>query len=548
MARVALVSQIVNSLWPVHCPLLCYNVGGNRCVLLMVGDMLRNLKDSIVDYDLNLLRAIARMRGFELRATRQAPAVEELAGYLVDQAATDWIWSRLSDEAREAVETILRAGGQMKAHIFGDRFGTPRSFGPGRLDREKPWLDPQSPAELLWFMGLIFSTFAPAGGDHRAEFVYIPSDVIPLLPPVEIVLPRFEIQPVEEPSLTYAQGTHIVDATFDLLCQLQTNPLPTDTDRRLTHAAKQYLEANDPFTAAMLAGPGGAEKSERLDFGLHLALSAGLLHVSGQRLRPQPAPARKWLKWTREQQVFHLQQTWRNDPGWNELWHIPELLIEETGWTNDAVLAREAILRHLGDCATDACPLGAWLSVEGLSAAVKAVDPDFARPDGDYRSWYIRDRDGGEYLMDYGHWDQVEGRLVKALLAGPLYWLGAVELGCDLAGWTAFRISPSGEALLGKSRPPNASEAPAATLEVRPDFTVHFAHDARLYERFQTQRFARLVPDSGTDLVYQISRGSLATAHAQGISTQMILLFLQQHSASPLPTSVVRALHNWQAE
>ncbi len=159
-------------------------------------------------------------------------------------------------------------------------------------------------------------------------------------------------------------------------------PAANDTDRRLTHAAKQYLEANGPFTAAMLAG---LEELRKANARLRFAPRAERRLASRirQRLRPQ-LPRRENGQMDAGTAGLHLQQTWRNDPGWNELWHIPELLIEETGWTNDAVLAREAILRHLGDCATDACPLGAWLSVEGLSAAVKAVDPDFARPDGDY--------------------------------------------------------------------------------------------------------------------------------------------------------------------
>ena len=100
--------------------------------------MLRNWHDSIVDYDLNMLRSIARARGVELKATRQAPAVDELQSHLLTQESTDWAWSRLSEDAREALEALLRAGGQMKAHIFAHRFGTPRTFGPGRLEREKP--------------------------------------------------------------------------------------------------------------------------------------------------------------------------------------------------------------------------------------------------------------------------------------------------------------------------------------------------------------------------------------------------------------------------
>ncbi len=109
-------------------------------MLLMVGDMLRNLKDSIVDYDLNLLRAIARMRGFELRATRQAPAVEELAGNLVDQAATDWIWSRLSDEAREAVETSCVPVANESPHLRRS-FWYPTELRTGQTRQRETWLD-----------------------------------------------------------------------------------------------------------------------------------------------------------------------------------------------------------------------------------------------------------------------------------------------------------------------------------------------------------------------------------------------------------------------
>ena len=60
-------------------------------------------------------------------------------------------------------------------------------------------------------------------------------------------------------------------------------------------------------------------------------------------------------------------------------------------------------------------------------AAVKAADPDFQRPDGDYGSWYIRDAAGDAYLSGFESWDRVEGVLIADLLAGPLHWLGVVD-------------------------------------------------------------------------------------------------------------------------
>ena len=178
-----------------------------------------------------------------------------------------------------------------------------------------------------------------------------------------------------------------------------------------------------------------------------------------------------------------LQHAWRSDPTWDELRHIPSLKTEETGWQNDPVLARHAILRYLSQCLPDA-----WLSMGSFVEAIKTVDPDFARPDGDYRSWYIRDASTGEYLMDFACWDQVEGALVRHMLTGPLFWLGVTDLG-DAGGSgsepASFQIAGSGAALLGLAHSPPDSEAPLLPLVVQPDFAVRLPAGSRLYERFR---------------------------------------------------------------
>jgi len=492
--------------------------------------MLHNLHDSIVDYDMNMLRAVARARGFELKATRQPAAVDELKAYLLDVDATGWALPRLSAESRAALEALLRAGGQMKAHIFFHHFGKPRAFGPGRLERERPWLAPESPAEHLWFMGLLYTTFHDIGEGYRAQFAYVPSDLVPLLPEMEVVAPRFEVTPVDFPADIRSRGMGLVADLFRLLVRLQMRPLPIDPTRRgLAHDA-------------LAAELGLTESADYFDFLLHVARVSELLYDAERKLRPNPGPAREWLKWPLEPQLYHLQTAWRADPTWDELRHISELAIEETGWRNDPARARQAVLGHLGRCPTEACPLDTWLSVESLVRAVKTVDPDFARPDGDYRSWYIRDMATGDYLMDFACWDDVEARLIVRLLTGPLFWLGAVDLGYEGDVLTAFRLAPPSHALLGKTSPPPVIEAPPPTVTVLPDFTVHFEPGARLYEQFQTTRFAQWVNEGA---VYRITRSALAEAYAQGISPQMILTFLQRLSVDSLPDNVINALRKW---
>lgn len=495
--------------------------------------VLRNLHDSIVDYDMNMLRAVARARGFELEATRQAAAVDELKAYLLDADAMTWALSRLTEDSRAALHTLLQAGGQMKAHIFFDHFGKPRAFGPGRLDRERPWLTPENPAEHLWFMGLLYTTFHDVGEGYRAQFVYVPSDLAPLLPEVEIVVPRFEVTPADPPARVHSQGMGLLADLFHLLVRLQVRPLSIDSDHH--ELARELLTAD--------FGP--SEPSDYLDFLLHLAREADLLRDAGRRLRLNPESARQWLKWPSERQLYHLQTVWRADAVWDELRHIPELVIEETGWKNDPVRARRAVLGHLGRCPTDVCPLDTWLSVESLLEAVKRVDPDFARPDGDYRSWYIRDAATGEYLMDFACWNYVEARLIVSLLTGPLFWLGAVDLGYEGDVFTAFRLVLPGYVLLDKAGPPPAVEALPSTATIHPDFTVRFEPGARLYEQFQAARFTQRVSETSEGETYRITRSALSAALAQGISPQMILAFLRKLSVKPLPANVVDALRKW---
>ena len=55
-------------------------------------------------------------------------------------------------------------------------------MGPGRRDREKPYLEPVSPTEVLWYRGLIGQDFLMREGELQ-ECAYIPDNLLVLLPP-----------------------------------------------------------------------------------------------------------------------------------------------------------------------------------------------------------------------------------------------------------------------------------------------------------------------------------------------------------------------------
>ncbi len=503
--------------------------------------MLRNLHDSLVDYDLPLLRAIGRARGFELESVRPMPAVEELSVDLLTPEATEWALARLTPDGRTAVDALLRAGGRLKAHLFADRFGAVRQLGSGRLEREKPWADPLNAAEQLWYMGLIFRAFEDVGGGYRAEFVYVPADVIPLLPPVEVQAPAVRVEPMPPPPVARPPDDAFWEDVFGLLATLQMHPLAVDAHGDLAPQGERQIELHSEPARGSADDPSSVR---RFDFAYHLCRVAGLIRVRGDRARLDPRTAGRWLKWPAARQHIFFQKAWQYDAAWNDLWHVPSLRLERTGWRNDPLLARRGLLGHL-----KACPVGEWIAVDAFVGAVREVDPDFARPDGDYQSWYVRDATTGEYLMDFTCWPRVEGALIVHLLSEPLHWLGVTALGYEegAAAPVAFQLVPPAGPVLGAATPPLKAEDAPAELAVGSDFTILFPPGGRLYERFQLERFAHLkdvAPESG--LTYQITRTSLSAAHRQGITPPMIVAFLQKRSRGLLPKNVVAALRRWE--
>jgi hypothetical protein len=257
-------------------------------------------------------------------------------------------------------------------------------------------------------------------------------------------------------------------------------------------------------------------------------------------VRPNRERMRLWLKKSRPQQLGELQETWAEDASWNDLCHVPDLRCEETGWRNDPVLARKAVLDLLRRC-----PMDGWVSIPGFVQVVRDRVPDYARPDGDFESWYIRDARSGEYLAGFEHWDRVEGALLVYLLSGPLHWLGVVSLGYK-EGWekpSAFRITPWGGAFLGFTQP--APEGlPSHPALVAPDGTVTLAREAPLSDRFQLARIADWRA-SGAAYVYALTPTSLGRALSAGIEVERIERFLARISEGSVPAAAILRLRSW---
>ena len=510
---------------------------------------MKNLRQCLIDCDMAMLRAIAQRRGIELTSNRQREVVEQLAEELVQPESIADILERLKPREREALESLVSEGGRNKFHLFVRQYGEIRAFGPGSLERERPWENPISAAERLWYSGLIHRAFDEVEG-QTSEFIFVPQDLLPLLPGIEEESPAFVVETVSTPSTTRQGDLALAQDTCAFLSHLQNEDVKPLKDGGL---ARRDIES---ISKRLLVGE-DEEGTERLAFLHHLCQRLGLVHTSKGFLKPNPPEAKRWLKAPRAEQLLALQETWRDDSDWNELWRVKSLRSEPTGWRNDPLLARKKILEHLAKC-----PPEQWLSLASFTNAIKGSDPDFQRPDGDYTSWYIRQVATGQYLMGFEHWDQVEGALIVHLVTKLFHWLGGTSLGYDdERNVRSFLITPWGTAFMGlpgempAEATPSLRQAPGtasqgrsaqdtAPMIVQPDFTIIAPAGGSLYDRFQLERVAAW-QSSGDSYVYRITRDSLARGLRQGIKIEMILAFLKRVSGGKVPKNVVSALRNW---
>ena len=146
------------------------------------------------------------------------------------------------------------------------------------------------------------------------------------------------------------------------------------------------------------------------------------------------------------------------------------------------------------------------------------------------------------FVKGFENWDQVEGRLLRFMLEGPMTWLGLLE---NAEG--RFRLTQSATNWLsGKT---HAEEEVRVPIVVQADGVVLVPFNASRYERFQVARVTSPAPLQARELTepfrYDITPISLDRAQEEGIQPQRVLAFLKETSGRAIPASVKRAIERW---
>ncbi len=263
-------------------------------------------------------------------------------------------------------------------------------------------------------------------------------------------------------------------------------------------------------------------------------------------------------------------RTWRDQGAWNEL---PQLHHYKRGnyIRDDApkglVKARKTVLNQMK-------ALGkGWVSIHELIEDIKDSHYGFLFPKRhtSRSSWYYNSyRETHPYVSgnnpydisfdnirgERDGWDKVEVDFINHIIAGPLFWMGLVDLGYsnkaptqDLHGnihIDGYRFTEMGLWLLDMGpKPTTTSES--GNLVIQPNFEIlmmaPFADEALLI----LDQFADVSKETKHVITYELTRKTVYRGQKQGWQVERIAQWLDQHSSQPLPQNVQRTLDEWDA-
>lgn len=504
----------------------------------------RSLRGALEGHPRVLLRAIAAAHGLEDNEPAET-LVERLEEHLQRPETVEHLLQTMAPEARQALDYLLAEGGQMPSHRFQRHplGGELRQLGPGAMEREQPWDRPASATETLFYLGLVYLDFG-AAGEFRGQVLYVPTELLSLLPQVDQSPVTFAVPPLSGLPPGVREGSlDLVEDAFVVLSDLQRHTvhavrgryLPPDALQRI-NGRLRHPEPNETLNHE--------RETQRLALLMHLLRALQLVEESEEGLlRPVTARARRWLQLPRTRRLLSLQRAWADDPLWNDLWRIPSLRPERTGWRNDPQRARAALVRWLRQISP-----GTWYGIADFIRAIKAVDPDFQRPDGDYQTWFIRHAETKQLLTGWENWEQVEGTLLRYYFVAPLAWLAIVDLGylapSDKQPF-GFRLTPYGARWLGQ--PADLPSQPARRpMVVAADGRVTVPPGADDWERLHLERLSVPVTEGPGD--YLLDRDRVIALLMEGSDVERVLRFLDHTTNNLLPEAVRKRLREWAGE
>ena len=247
---------------------------------------------------------------------------------------------------------------------------------------------------------------------------------------------------------------------------------------------------------------------------------------------------------------------WLETPFWNELGHLPEVVVRPGPAPLDpaheeVVRARRVLMGRI----LDEQP-GAWYELSAFIARTKLYTPYLLFPrqygpraeryslGSNPYGWDFRLRRG--WLTHREGWHLVEGGFIRAVVLGPLRWLGLVDVNSE-ANPTAFRLT-AGITLVTSDSPPEVEDVPWGRLIVQPNFEMVALAPVSEALLIKLDRFAERL---GLEHIaqYRITKASVTRAIQMGLHADTIQQILEEATGGEeVPQNVRYSLVEWERQ
>lgn len=287
-----------------------------------------------------------------------------------------------------------------------------------------------------------------------------------------------------------------------------------------------------------------------------LLMQLGLLQVHNTTLKAVSA-ASAFFSLPLVERIRRCYTLYLDTPFWNELAFLPEINVRPGPATLEPAHAEvlqarkavlECVLRVPMQTSQD---LAAFIAHLKLSIPYLLFPRQYGPRSERYSSgsnpygWDFRLRRG--WLTHREGWHMVEGGFIRAMVGGPLYWLGLLELDQEEYP-TQFRLLPAALLMVKEHTEGFAFlEDVRGRLIVQPNFEVMVLAPVSEAILVMLDRFAER---ANLDLVarYRISRASITRAIQRGLRVEDIIRQLEQASGSELPQNVRYSLAEWERQ
>lgn len=284
-----------------------------------------------------------------------------------------------------------------------------------------------------------------------------------------------------------------------------------------------------------------------------LLIQLGLLYERRGTL--YAAPAEAFFALPLLERTRHCYHVWLESSFWNELFYLPDVVVRPAPSSlesahQEAVKARQMVVQRVMRAQPEV-----WHELTTFIARTKLYIPYLLFP-RQYGSrvdrysvgsnpygWDFRLRRG--WLTHREGWHLVEGGFIRAIVSGPLYWLGLTEVN-DEGHSDAFRLA-RGVALITSEHPLDVEEPAWGRLIVQPNFEVIALAPVSEMLLVKLDRFAERVRLEHI-AQYRLTRASVTRAIQVGMHADAIQEILEQAAGGEIPQNVRYSLMEWERQ